>query len=321
MKIKKVILAVLFIAVTMVLTGSSKAADTSAGWQKYAHNPVLDPKLGHCFDVSLLKEGDTYRMWFSWKAKLGIGLVESKDGIHWSEPVLVFGPDKETGWEDNINRPIVIKRSDGYHMWYSGQTEDHSWIGYATSADGKTWKRMSERPVLSADTSWEKDSLMCPDVIWDEEAKLYRMWYSGGDWYEPNAIGYATSPDGLHWTKSAENPIFGPDPNSTWEQQRVAGVQVILDDGWYYMFYIGYSEIHHAQIGLARSRDGINNWQRLPDNPIIRTSENKAAFDSWSCYKPFAIFDGNRWLLWYNGNRAGVEHIGLAIHEGHDLGF
>ncbi|HKM52332.1 MAG TPA: hypothetical protein VJY33_02920 [Isosphaeraceae bacterium] len=33
---------------------------------------------------------------------------------------------------------------------------------------------------------------MCPHVLWDEQAKLYRMWYSGGEQYEPNAIGFAT---------------------------------------------------------------------------------------------------------------------------------
>ena len=27
------------------------------------------------------------------------------------------------------------------------------------------------------------------------------MWYSGGEQYEPDAIGYATSKDGIDWTK------------------------------------------------------------------------------------------------------------------------
>ena len=46
---------------------------------------------------------------------------------------------------------------------------------------------------------------MCPHVIWDEEMKLFRMWYSGGEQYEPNAIGYATSPDGLPMRPSLTN--------------------------------------------------------------------------------------------------------------------
>jgi len=48
-----------------------------------------------------------------------------------------------------------------------------------------------------------------------------------------------------------------------------------------------------------------------------------AAWDGDACYKPFAVFDEatNRWLLWYNGRRGGVEQIGLAVHDGADLGF
>ena len=29
---------------------------------------------------------------------------------------------------------------------------------------------------------------MCPHVEWDGEKKQFRMWYSGGDNYEPDAI-------------------------------------------------------------------------------------------------------------------------------------
>jgi hypothetical protein len=85
------------------------------------------------------------------------------------------------------------------------------------------------------------------------------------------------------------------------------------------MFYIGFADRDRAQIGLARSKDGITDWQRHPANPIIRPG--KGQWDADAVYKPYAIFDGRRWLLWYNGRRGGVEQIGVAIHEGEDLGF
>jgi len=317
----KIIRAFVVLAAMTMLTGPSKAAETSAGWRKYDQNPVLGGNLGTCFDMSVLKEGDVYRMWFSWRPKKSLALVESADGIHWSEPIIVLGANNETDWEADINRPVVVKRSDGYHMWYTGQARGHSWIGYATSADGKTWRRMSKKPVLPADAPWEKVAVMCPHVIWDQEAKLYRMWYSGGEQVEPDAIGYATSPDGLKWTKLAANPIFRADRSNPWEQHKVTACQVIRRGEWYDMFYIGFRDIDHAQIGLARSGDGITNWQRLPANPIIRAGERQTEWDYDACYKPFAILDGNRWLLWYNGRRASFEQIGLAIHKGDDLGF
>ena len=67
-------------------------------------------------------------------------------------------------------------------------------------------------------------AVMCPPVIWDETAKLFRMWYSGGEQYEPNAIGYATSPDGLTWTKIRANPVFAAEPKNPWEKHKVTGV-------------------------------------------------------------------------------------------------
>jgi beta-1,2-mannobiose phosphorylase / 1,2-beta-oligomannan phosphorylase len=160
---------------------------------------------------------------------------------------------------------------------------------------------------------------MYPHVLFDEKEKLYRMWYSGGEQYEPNAIGYATSPDGLKWTRHDKNPIFQPDPKNAWEKDRVTACQVVKHGDWYLMFYIGFRDQNHAQIGLARSKDGITDWQRHPVNPIIRPGQGK--WDADAVYKPYAIFDGKRWLLWYNGRRGGDEQIGVAIHDGEDLGF
>ncbi|MBE3069145.1 MAG: hypothetical protein IMZ66_02805 [Planctomycetes bacterium] len=294
-------------------------ADTAAGWAKCPQNPVLGGALGTCFDVTALKDGDRFRLWFSWRPKKSIALAESADGVHWGEPRIVLGPNPATDWEEDINRPAVVRRPDGYHLWYTGQARGHSWIGHATSPDGVAWTRTGARPVLSPDAPWEKVAVMCPDVSWDEAAGRFRMWYSGGEQYEPDAIGHATSPDGRTWTKHPANPVFRADPASPWEQHKVTACQVIRLGEWHVMFYIGFRDRDHAQIGIARSRDGLTAWQRHPANPVIRPGEG--AWDHDACYKPFAILDGSRWLLWYNGRRGGAEQIGLATHDGADLGF
>src|SRR6516164_9521482 len=113
--------------------------ETTAGWVKHAKNPVLGGDLGTCFDVSVLKEGGTYRMWFSWRPKRSIALVESSDGVHWNQPLIVLGPSEETDWERDLNRPVVVKNGSGYQMWYTGHARGRSWIGYATSHDGRAW--------------------------------------------------------------------------------------------------------------------------------------------------------------------------------------
>jgi len=293
---------------------------TSGGWRKYEGNPVLGGKYGTCFDISVLRENGVYRMWVSWRPKKSVALVESSDGIHWSEPPrIVLGPRAETLWEDNINRPVVVRRDDGYHMWYTGQAKGRSAIGYATSADGVTWRRMSETPVLAPEKPWEKVAVMCPHVLWDAAGGQWRMWYSGGEQYEPDALGYATSRDGLAWSKHAANPVFKPATGVEWEKNRVTAAQVIKQGPWHVMFYIGFRDVHHAQIGIARSKDGITNWQRHPANPIIRPGRDQ--WDHDACYKPYAIFDGAKWLLWYNGRHERLEQIGVVFHDGEELGF
>ena len=58
-------------------------SDTSsrAGWYKYRPNPALGGDLGPCFDLSVLKEENLYRMYFSWRPKQSIALSESLDGL------------------------------------------------------------------------------------------------------------------------------------------------------------------------------------------------------------------------------------------------
>ena len=310
-----------FIVLCLALGLGGVAAAGDAGWTKHEKSPVLGGKLGTCFDVCILQEEGLYRMYFSWRPKKSVALVESTDGILWSEPVIVLGPNKDTNWEEDINRPAVVKRHYGYHMWYTGQARGRSGIGHATSEDGKNWRRPGKEPVVSPERAWEKVAVMCPHVLWDASAKVFRMWYSGGEQYEPDAIGYAVSTDGNVWRKHEANPVFRADPKNAWERHKVTACQVVLLGDWHYMFYIGFRDVDHAQIGLARSRGGITDWERLPGNPIL--GPTKDSWDHDACYKPYAIFDEtkNRWLLWYNGRKGNVEQIGLATKEGEDLGF
>ena len=83
---------------------------TRGGWVKEPSNPVLGGKFGTCFDMSLLKENGIYKMWFSWRPERSIAYTESKDGMHWSDPVSVRCPVQGSPFEaDEVNRPVVIR--------------------------------------------------------------------------------------------------------------------------------------------------------------------------------------------------------------------
>jgi predicted GH43/DUF377 family glycosyl hydrolase len=305
----------------------------NGGWRKYSGNPVIGGELGECYDMAVLEYGGRLRMYFSWRTRKSIAMSESDDGLTWTEPEIVLAPRPDSGWEDDVNRLSVIERDGRLHMWYSGQVwgnlvneadqfEDdgggRSSIGYAVSDDGISWERRAE-PVLVPEQAWESKSLMCPHVMWDDDRDCYRMWYSAGGWFEPDAIGHATSDDGITWTRYEANPVFRPDPSLLWERERTTAGQVIKHDGWYIMFYIGFEDIDKARICAARSRDGLSDWQRHKDNPLI--SGGRA--NGWDCeaaYKPFAIMRDGSWTMYYNGRKGFVEQIGVAFHDS-DLGF
>lgn len=222
------------------------------------------------------------------------------------------------GWQRSLNRPSVLLVGDEWHLWYTGQGGGKSRIGHATSADGVAWRRRGAA-VLQPSAGWELGDVMCPSVLHHDG--LFRMWYSAGRRVEPDAIGYATSADGVVWAKHAANPVFSGDTRTLWERDRVSGSQVLRQaDGTFLMLYIGFEDQHRAAIGLAWSRDGVTGWVRHPSNPVV--SASSTGWDEDSVYKPSALLlPGRGWLLWYNGRRGGVEQIGVALHAGADLGW
>lgn len=299
---------------------------TNGNWIKLPENPLLGGDLGTCFDVSMIKEEDRrILMYFSWRDKASIALTESTDGIHWSDPRICIGPRKsKMGREDDLNRPSVVKIGTIYHMWYVGQfkpgvADGTSDIFHAVSEDGVHFTRTSDEPVLSAGEEWEKHAVMNPSVLYDEKNGIFRMWYSAGEQYEPTAIGYAESVDGLVWKKSPLNPIFHAEPSNEWEKHKTAGCHVIFHKEMYWMFYIGYHNENYAQIGVARSKNGVTDWERSRFNPIIAPDEG--AWDADACYKPFVLNMGDCWMLWYNGRRGSKEQIGGALLNEKELTF
>lgn len=309
------------------MPNSTKFPPSNGGWKKYENNPVFgNEKIGTCFDVLVYPEKKNganagYKMYFSWRPKKSLAVTTSADGITWAEPRIILEPNPASGWEDDLNRNAVVEKDGRLHMWYTGQAHGNSWIGYATAADDSRWVRIGNEPVLVSQQPWEGMSVMCPSVLWNEEQKVFQMWYSAGETYEPNVICYATSPDGVNWRKHRANPIFTRDPKNIHEQERVGACQVMRYKGGYLMFYIGYEDIDTARICGAWSPDGISRWKRFAANPLVSPEPDK--WDGDACYKPSVVYDepNKRWLMWYNGRNKAPEYIGLVIHEGEDLGI
>jgi len=64
----------------------------------------------------------------------------------------------------------------------------------------------SSKSAESPIPGWDGRRVIDPVVI--KEGGIYKMWYTGEGLDSKWRIGYATSPDGINWTKYAWNPVL-----------------------------------------------------------------------------------------------------------------
>ncbi len=180
----------------------------------------------------------------------------------------VFGPGAAGSWEQsNINYVDVIYDASVYKMWYAGCTGNNCDIGYATSPDGIAWTRYAGNPVLNATAGAWDANVGNPRVIHD--GGLYKMWYSGDNLAGSIRLGYATSPDGIHWTKYSANPVFAA--TQSWEAGAITAPVIVHGSLGYTMWFAGEGTSGAWSIGYATSTDGIN-WTAYAGNPILSAS-------------------------------------------------
>jgi predicted GH43/DUF377 family glycosyl hydrolase len=119
------------------------------------------------------------------------------------------------------------------------------------------WQRLSETPVISPQGStWESAGTFNPSVVLrnGKIVMLYRAQDKGGT----SRLGYAESPDGIHFTRRSE-PVFSPET----DYEKDGGVEdprLVLFGDTYYLTYTGYTK-KDAQLCLATSKDLIH-WER-----------------------------------------------------------
>lgn len=201
-------------------------------------------------------------------------------------------------------------------MWYSGENSNGyvDNIGLATSTDGLSWSRNPSNPVLTVGAAgqWDANSVNEAWVI--QENGEYKMWYSGQLYYTNGSIrtisiGYATSPDGVSWTKFNGNPIFTPGPTGSWDDLNVWRPIVIHSGAGYTMYYRGESVSLKNWWGMATSVDGIN-W--------IRSGQVSFPSSGWDSYSQslggITLLGNGILVMVYTGiaSKNGNPQIGMA---------
>jgi predicted GH43/DUF377 family glycosyl hydrolase len=297
-----------------------------AAWVKHPNNPVFKPSTNgwdnsNVLAAKIMYEG-MYRMWYTANGTIdqrtNIGYATSPDGIAWtrygSQPVLRYGPGS---WESHgVSAPSVWHdvTANLWKMWYAGRDFRGNYsIGYATSPDGIAWTKYAGNPVVRPSTSGADDtSVVSPHVVY--LAGVYHMWYAGRG--ASNQIFYATSNDGVTWTKHPKNPVLRLGGDFTWDNGEIAAPTVLWTGARFDMWYQGYSRgTLQRYIGHAYSSNGAD-WTKDVLNPVVGLESNK--WDSYSVYYPsvFISTAGNP-MLWYQGEsgESQTKSLGLVLWD------
>ena len=131
-----------------------------------------------------------------------------------------------------------------------------------------SWIDYNLNPIVkpSLNNSLEARGLSHAKILFDNN--IYKMWFTAVSSDVKGYVFYATSVDGINWTRVSNSPVLSPSSGNKWDNKIVAAGAIIKDGGLYKMFYSGLSDsIGRYQIGLATSLDGIN-WIKNP-NPIL----------------------------------------------------
>ncbi|MBK6281481.1 MAG: glycosylase [Draconibacterium sp.] len=128
------------------------------------------------------------------------------------------------------------------------------------------------------------------------EDSLYKMWYSGykGGDNDPKSIGYATSTDGINWTKYPQNPLFSEKWSEDMFVLKMNGIYYMYAEGENYKDALGTNDIAH----LLTSSDGIY-WQEKGNLIILDTNGDTIPGPYGT---PAVLVEDGKWYLFYERN-------------------
>ncbi|MBP7866114.1 MAG: hypothetical protein KA419_09210 [Acidobacteria bacterium] len=225
--------------------------------------------------------GAPYRVWY-WTSNMTYTLddlhtAQSSDGIDWDDDQAVTQSSSNplitgmsgTGWNRGSYGPACVLYQPGasnsgtdpwdyrFVMYYDGTSGGTESLGLAYSSDGIDWTAYSTSAVLpyGGSGSWDAAYATFGTVFRDENG--YHLWYSGGQSASHEGIGYASSPDGLTWTKDANNPLFAVGGSApTYRAGRAYTPDVILaPDGSLRMYYGGSPTGSGSDLRICLARD------------------------------------------------------------------
>ncbi len=245
--------AVIFGLSLILVPVASQPVQAAITWTK-STTPVTLEGETYVGDACVIKDGDTYKMWYT-RGKTDLNALGIVSAITAAVPASIITNIVNlalVGFSGNLSSVNVTELKN---LLDGSSTV----IGYATSTNSVTWTADNSTVLAGSGAAW--NSVGAPCVIKDGDT--YKMWYTRikTDLTQANletiltnmgqagqrkdalmdlldgtstVIGYATSDDGQTWTKVNEEVLAGSS-GGAWDS--VADPCVIKDGDTYKMWY------------------------------------------------------------------------------------
>lgn len=160
------------------------------------------------------------------------------------------------------------------------------------AAEMVKFTRTEKNPVFTHGDSAAWDEVIRERGFILNEDTIYKMWYTGlrNNDSAVLQLGYATSKDGINWTRYPGNPVF----TGRWTED----MMVFRHDGKYHMYAEGTHDIAH----LLLSDDGIH-WEDQGDLKIVNTKGDTLPGPYGT---PSVYVEDGKWYLFYEINDAAI---------------
>ncbi|MFA6240519.1 MAG: hypothetical protein WC655_06300, partial [Candidatus Hydrogenedentales bacterium] len=203
---------------------------------------------------------------------------------------------RERGW--------ILKEDDTYYLWYTGYSSADSGVmklGLATSTDGLTWKRFSDKPIYN--------ELWVEDMIVVKHEGTYYMFAEGKN----DQAHLLTSADRVHWTEQWTLDIRHVD-GSPLKPGPFGTPCVIYENGTWYLFY----ERDDEAIWVATSTD-MKVWTNVQDEAVIK--RGPGAYDqTMVALNQIVKYDGKYYAYYHaTGPSSGRDRWTMNVAVSPDL--
>ncbi|CAM8877354.1 unnamed protein product [Rhodiola kirilowii] len=238
-----------------------------------------------------------------------------------------FSNSEESLELSEIMNSEMLKRSeldDHVKVMDEGRRVCKSLPGLAMSQDGRHWARIEGEHHsgalfdIGSESEWDSAFISSPQVVFHQPGDL-RMYYHSYDVKNSCfAIGVSRSRDGIKWVKLGK--VLGAGNVGAFDERGAMNACVARNkkDGKYkyVMVYEGVSGGGGRSLGVAESADGLRDWRRVVEGPILESGDGDS-WDNGGVGSPCLVqMEGEErgWRVYYRGfGRDGRSGIGMAV--------